>query len=127
MIASSFFVLVSILLNERGLVQAFTSNIKAASPLAAYRLPNRAQLELRAIVPSEEPCDSVRNSRVLKRRNFLAKFASVSLFPILAISPSPVSARGFNTIENGPLVYGDDSIMSPKEHGKMLVRCEHSR
>jgi hypothetical protein len=58
------------------------------------------------------------NALVQKRRAFLANFASTTLLPLLAtyVNPSPASARVV-TNENGPLVYGDDSIMSPKEHG----------
>lgn len=55
---------------------------------------------------------------VQKRRAFLANFASTSLIPVLATTfgPSTAAARGI-TNEKGPLVYGDDSIMAPKEHG----------
>jgi hypothetical protein len=58
------------------------------------------------------------NAPVQKRRAFLANFASTSLVPLLATTfgPSTAAARGV-TNENGPLVYGDDSIMAPKEHG----------
>lgn len=53
------------------------------------------------------------NDAIAKRRAFLASFASASILPLL---PAPSFARG--TInENSPLIYGDDSLMSPKEHG----------
>jgi len=130
MIASSFLMLIPLLLNEWGPVQAFTSTSKTASPLAAFpRLTNninRVGVDIRATFPSEQHAESAREAGVSKRRNFLAKFASVSLFPLLAFGPSPVSARGFGVVENGPLVYGDDSIMSQKEHGKLPVHWEKS-
>ncbi|KAL3802825.1 hypothetical protein HJC23_007602 [Cyclotella cryptica] len=58
------------------------------------------------------------NAPVQKRRAFLANFASSSLMPFLATTfgPPTAVARGV-TNEKGPLVYGDDSIMAPKEHG----------
>jgi hypothetical protein len=55
-----------------------------------------------------------------KRRAFLATFASASILPLL---PTPSFARGV-TNENGPLVYGDDSIMSPKEHGTTAAEVQ---
>mmetsp|Transcript_20573 Transcript_20573/g.43196 ORF Transcript_20573/g.43196 Transcript_20573/m.43196 type:complete len:267 (-) Transcript_20573:2869-3669(-) len=130
MIASSFLMLIPLLLNEWGPVQAFTSTSKTASPLAAFpRLTNninRVGVDIRATFPSEQHAESAREAGVSKRRNFLAKFASVSLFPLLAFGPSPVSARGFGVVENGPLVYGDDSIMSQKEHGTTAVPVQEN-
>lgn len=55
-----------------------------------------------------------------KRRAFLANFAATSIPTIVAslvADPSSASARGYPIDESGPLVYGADDIMSPKEHG----------
>ncbi|KAL7526600.1 hypothetical protein ACHAWF_001842 [Thalassiosira exigua] len=53
---------------------------------------------------------------VQKRRAFLANFAATSLLPLLTLS-GPAAAWGRGYDERGPMVYGDDGIMSPKEHG----------
>ena len=61
-----------------------------------------------------------RDARLSKRRAFLANFAATSLPTIVAslvADPSSASARGYPIDESGPLVYGADDIMSPKEHG----------
>lgn len=57
------------------------------------------------------------NSALQKRRAFLANFAATSLLPLLTLAnPASVSAQvSFN--EKGGLLYGDDDIMSKKEHG----------
>jgi len=54
------------------------------------------------------------NNSLQKRRAFLSNFAATSLLPFLTF-PASASARGFD--ENGGLVYGDDDIMSKKDHG----------
>jgi peptide methionine sulfoxide reductase MsrB len=54
------------------------------------------------------------------RRSFLTNVVTTAaVLPSLVLSsPSSASAfGGFSANEKGPLVYGDDSIMSPKEHG----------
>ncbi|KAK1747452.1 hypothetical protein QTG54_001415 [Skeletonema marinoi] len=54
------------------------------------------------------------------RRSFLTNVvATAAVLPSLVLS-NPTSASAFGGVkadEKGPLVYGDDSIMSPKEHG----------
>ena len=53
------------------------------------------------------------------RRSFLTNVATAAVLPSLVLS-NPSSASAFGGIkadEKGPLVYGDDSIMSQKEHG----------
>lgn len=53
------------------------------------------------------------------RRSFFASVVTTTMLPSL-IMTSPPSASAFGGIrasEKGLLVYGDDSIMSPKEHG----------
>jgi len=50
------------------------------------------------------------------RRSFLTK--AVTVLPSLVLnSPSASAFGGFTPDEKGPLVYGDDLIMSQKEHG----------
>jgi len=53
------------------------------------------------------------------RRSFLTNLvATAAVLPSLVLSnPTSASAFGFKADDKGPLVYGDDSIMSPKEHG----------
>lgn len=53
------------------------------------------------------------------RRNFLTNLVTTAVLPSLILSnnPSSTSAYGFGTNEKGPLVYGDESIMSQKGHG----------
>ena len=53
------------------------------------------------------------------RRSFLTNVATAAVLPSLVLS-NPSSASAFGGVkadEKGPLVYGDDSIMSQKEHG----------
>ena len=64
--------------------------------------------------------DSSTSARIVlqRRRAFLSNFAASSLLPIItSVNPASVSAWGFPINENGPLVYGADEIMSPKDHG----------
>lgn len=53
------------------------------------------------------------------RRSFLTNVVTAAVLPSLILSnPSSASAfGGFKAFENGPLVYGDDSIMDQKGHG----------
>ena len=52
-----------------------------------------------------------------KRRAFLSNLVASSLLPILTLTnPSVASARGAVN-DKGPIVFGDDDIMSQKEHG----------
>lgn len=53
------------------------------------------------------------------RRSFLTNVVTAAVLPSLVLS-NPSSASAFGGVkadEKGPLVYGDDSIMSQKEHG----------
>jgi len=54
------------------------------------------------------------HSGVQKRRTFLVQFAATALLPLTTF-PQLASARGFD--EKGGLTYGDDEIMSKKNHG----------
>lgn len=66
------------------------------------------------------------NGAVQKRRAFLANFAATSLLPLLTVAnPSAASAR-FAINEKGPLVYGNDDIMSQKEHGTTSIPVQEN-
>lgn len=70
--------------------------------------------------PPDDECTSATSNALNKRRAFLANFAATCLLPTIVASfvdPASVSARGYPIDEGGPLVYGADDIMSPKEHG----------
>lgn len=62
--------------------------------------------------------DNDKSSTALhKRRAFLSNLAASSLLPILTLTnPSVASARG-GISDKGPIVFGNDDIMSQKEHG----------
>ena len=123
--------LVPVLCNALGYTSAFssgTSFVAFKQPDRDFTLSSRSHrptssrgLHAGLTSTSEDADDSFAQTGVQRRRAFLAKFASASLLPFLSINPSPASARG--AFEDGPLVYGDDSIMSQKEHGKSAVLC----
>ena len=56
---------------------------------------------------------------IKNRRSFLTNVVATTVLPALVLSsPSSASAfGGFKSDEKGLLVYGDDSLMSQKEHG----------
>ena len=93
-----------------------TSAINRRSPLPAPATSTKLS-KIFLVSPPEED-----NNKVNKRRAFLASFASAPILPLL---PTPSFARG-TTNENGPLVYGDDSIMSPKEHGTTATEVQEN-
>ena len=74
----------------------------------------------RAITQKTQLQLSSSNDEGMSRSCFLKNVISASavVLPSLIMSPSSASAFGkFKPDEKGPLVYGDDSIMSQKEHG----------
>eukprot|EP00956_Cyclotella_meneghiniana_P028734 scaffold67766_cov52-Cyclotella_meneghiniana.AAC.15 len=65
-----------------------------------------------SFLSSEQSNNNINNDEsITKRRAFLATlFASASILPASSFAKQPMN-------ENSPLIYGDDSIMSPKQHG----------
>lgn len=116
---------------EFGVALSFNSRLRSCSvgPSASCRylrnlapLPRQHQqrsiTSLLSLPPENELSTSEKKIAIQKRRAFLSNFAATSLLPIItSVNPAPVSAWGFPNNENGPLVYGADDIMSPKEHG----------
>ncbi|KAL7530671.1 hypothetical protein ACHAXR_006817 [Thalassiosira sp. AJA248-18] len=110
--------------NQFGATLAFSSRIGGARPTTVT--PNRpihAPMQSTRIDSSLFSSPRIDNGSsdsniVQKRRAFLANFAAASLLPLIPFAkPASVSARGFAINDKGPLVYGADDIMSPKEHG----------
>jgi hypothetical protein len=116
---------------EFGVAQSFNSPLRSCccfrpSAAPSRSLPNRKSspsqrrpiTSLLLSFPSDTDLSSTAPSAIQKRRAFLSNFAAVSLLPIItSVNPASVSAWGFPNNEKGPLVYGADDIMSPKEHG----------
>ena len=94
-----------------------SSSLPNLSQPPSQRRPTTSLLSLSSLPPDN---DSSTSARIVlqKRRAFLSNFAASSLLPVItSVNPASVSAWGFPNNENGPLVYGKDDIMSPKEHG----------
>lgn len=76
-----------------------------------FRAPKTQTTQATAIFSSP-------SNNVDDRRSFLSNIVATSLLSSLVLTnPSSASAFGYKANEKGPLVYGDDSIMKPKEHG----------
>ena len=128
-----------IILLAFGVAQAFNNSLHGGSnfrPSAFLRslngLSTPQQSQRRHVTfllssPSDNDSPSSATIAVQKRRAFLTNFAATFVLPIIAsTNPASVSAWGFPTNEKGPLVYGADDIMSPKEHGTTAMPVQES-
>jgi hypothetical protein len=112
----SKFLLLSIFCSDLTTVQSFSS-ISPSSSLIVTSPVNDESSRLAHTIPSNDVDESSDNLHS-QRRSFLANIASATL----AITAStfiinPPSAYARAAFENGPLVYGEDSLMSTKSHG----------
>eukprot|EP00584_Thalassiosira_punctigera_P018707 CAMPEP_0172563008 /NCGR_PEP_ID=MMETSP1067-20121228/99179_1 /TAXON_ID=265564 ORGANISM="Thalassiosira punctigera, Strain Tpunct2005C2" /NCGR_SAMPLE_ID=MMETSP1067 /ASSEMBLY_ACC=CAM_ASM_000444 /LENGTH=236 /DNA_ID=CAMNT_0013353355 /DNA_START=142 /DNA_END=852 /DNA_ORIENTATION=+ len=89
------------------------------------KAPSKPMLYSSLFASSKIDNDLPADQAVQKRRAFLANFAATSLLPLFT-SAAPVSARGFAINDQGPLVYGDDDIMSQKGHGTTSVPVQEN-
>ncbi len=127
---SSVFIL--LLAFEFGVALSFNSRLRGFCLRPSLSAPFRSKPNLSQTPSQRRPTtsllslslppdnDSSTSARIIlqKRRAFVSNFVASSLLPVItSVNPASVSAWGIPNNENGPLVYGADDIMSPKDHG----------
>ena len=100
---------------------AFSSRLGGSSAIglnSIHKTPSpKTTLKLFSYPPITDDNDNS-STALHKRRAFLSNLVASSLLPILTLTnPSVASARGGVVNDKGPIVFGDDDIMSQKEHG----------
>ena len=119
-----------LLASQVGAALAFSFSSKIGSRPTHINLPTtppKRTLDSSLFLSPPSNEGATAQNAVQKRRSFLANFAATSLLPLLSLAnPASASAFGFKIDDKGPLVYGADDIMSPKEHGTTAMPVQEN-